>query len=76
MNQKEKAEELLELYYKKLNWTFGDYVYSKSDKGPKECALVCVDELISSHNKFDENTQSNTDDFYYYSLVKQELEKL
>jgi hypothetical protein len=41
-----------------------------------QCALVLVDELISSHNKFDEINQVNTDEYYYWREVKKELHKL
>lgn len=42
----------------------------------KQCALNTVDELISSHNKWDDNAQTNTEEYYYWSEVKQEIEKL
>ena len=68
MKAKEKAEELVGIYYKLLNYEFGDLVYSLRDKQPQQCALICVDEILNSH----------IDSVYeaYYLEVKQEIEKL
>lgn len=41
-----------------------------------QCTMILVEELISSHNKFDEITQTNTDEYYYWKEVKKELQKL
>ena len=41
-----------------------------------KCAMVLVDELVSSHNKFDEINQVNTEEYYYWREVKKELQKL
>ena len=68
MKAKEKAEELVGIYYKLLNYEFGDLVYSLRDKQPQQCALICVDEILNSH----------IDSVYetYYLEVKKEIEKL
>ena len=68
MTAKEKAEELVGIYYKLLNYEFGDLVYSLRDKQPQQCALICVDEILNSH----------IDSVYeaYYLDVKQEITKL
>lgn len=42
----------------------------------KECALIAVGNLISSHNKYDDYAQTNTEDYYYWQGVKEEIEKL
>lgn len=41
-----------------------------------QCATVLVNELIASHNKFDDNYQENTEEYYYWVEVKEELKKL
>jgi hypothetical protein len=46
MTPKEKAEELVDKYFKLLNYEFGDLVYSFKDKPPHKCALVAVDEIL------------------------------
>ena len=42
----------------------------------KAAMLIDVDELISSHNKWDDNAQTNTEEYYYWSEVKQEIQTL
>jgi hypothetical protein len=41
-----------------------------------QCATVLVNELIASHNKFDDSYQENTEEYYYWVEVKEELKKL
>ena len=64
MTPKEKAKELVETYY-----TFIDFneVYQPSSKSAKQCALICVDEVIASC--FHPNLE-------YWQEVKQEINKL
>jgi hypothetical protein len=47
MTPKEKAEELVDKYFKLLNYEFGDLVYSLKDKPPHKCALIAVDEIMN-----------------------------
>lgn len=42
----------------------------------KQCALKAVEMLISSHNKWDDNAQTNTEEYYYWQEVKEEIEKI
>ena len=68
MTPKGKACELYHKY-RTLEGKFGDKVLYNYDA--KQCALITVDELISSHS------QDTTDnEFYYWKEVKQEIEKL
>ena len=72
MTPKEKAEELVDKYFKLLNYEFGDLVYSLRDKQPHECASVAVDEILNNDNNL-MNTYSQND---YWLQVKQEIAKL
>ncbi len=64
MTAKEKAEELIRRFY------------SIGAIECKQCALIAVDQLISSHNKWDDYAQTNSEEYYYWKEVKQEIEKL
>lgn len=66
MTPKEKAEELVDRFYNEVRYM----------QRSKECALIAVDELISSHNKWDDYAQTNSEEYYYWKEVKQEIEKL
>ena len=68
MKAKEKAEELVGIYYKLLNYEFGDLVYSLRDKQPQQCALICVDEMLAFDLRFF--------DIVFLEEVKKEIEKL
>lgn len=69
MTPKEKAEELVNRYFKLLNYEFGDEVYSLRDKQPHKCALIAVDELI----KWDDACGGMSG---YLIEVKEEINKL
>jgi hypothetical protein len=69
MTSKEKAQYLFDIY---TNYV-GEY---NVNKHAKQCAIIAVDELISSHNKYDDNAQSNSEEYYFYSEVKKEIESL
>jgi len=63
MTPKEKAEELVGLYYE----VDGDSIYDGITWGmAKECALICVDEIQKVTNY----------EINYWEEVKQEIEKL
>lgn len=67
MTPREKAEELLLVYY-----NLGKDFYIPISFA-KQCALIAVDELIEQENKY------NNGSFYpsnYWQEVKQEIEKL
>jgi hypothetical protein len=80
MTPKEKAKELVDKYFKLLNYEFGDLVYSLSDKQPHQCALIVVDEIINTlnHDIRDLDVRGNIllDLIKYWREVKQEIEKL
>jgi len=70
MTPKEKAEEL---FYKMLSTDNVDDYSFVGSKVAKQCALICVDEIIealSFHN------WQNRNEIEYYEEVKQEIEKL
>jgi len=66
MTPKEKASELIVDFQLKCKTL--DY------QEAKQCALIAVDELISSHNKWDDYAQTNSEEYYYWQEVKQEIE--
>jgi hypothetical protein len=69
MNPKEKAEELIAKFriYATSRGEDDGYCESTRAKACKQCALLCVDELIKN---------ATWEDYSYYKEVKQELEKL
>jgi hypothetical protein len=71
LTPKEKAEQLVDRYFKLLNYEFGDLVYSLRDKQPKQCALIAVDEIIEFGNQ-----QGIREPMMYWQSVKQEINKL
>jgi hypothetical protein len=70
MTPKEKADELYCKYDSLFKAPF------KKHQNLKQCALIAVDELISSHNKWDDYAQTNSEEYYYWQEVKKEIEKL
>ena len=78
MTPKEKAEELINVYYPIVN---GGEQYNWVFKKSKECALIAVDEIINSNpykvsleGKF--LTEHIKYDINFWQEVKQEIEKL
>ncbi len=69
MTPKEKAQELVDKYFKLLNYEFGDLVYSLKDKPPHKCALIAVDEIIKELERCFIHNE-------YWKEVKQEIELL
>ena len=66
MTPKEKAKELVRLYYD----VDGDSIYDGITRGmAKECALICVDEIVK-------NTLQIPQVLDYWQEVKQEIKKL
>ena len=75
MTPKEKAEELVESFYKKIDYELTGS-YFKKRLIAKQCALIAVDEIIKSNPiafRIDNSIMSNKD---YWQEVKQEIEKL
>jgi hypothetical protein len=71
MNYKEKAEELIRKYY-----TFGirKEGQSLSWHESKQCALICVDEILETVKSVSSNEIEYDDN--YWQQVKTEIEKL
>ena len=77
MKSKEKAKELVDRYYD-LQYNIVEIVPDNIHQIVKQCALICVDEILLEHIWADPAEQS-----YYYmgcrkywQEVKQEIEKL
>ena len=76
MTPKEKAKEL---YYK-----YWDMLYELSDRvipteiseQAKQCALICVDEILKSLNNIEGQHSTLYEEEDYFKEVKQEIEKL
>lgn len=74
MSPKEKAEELLDKMTKQT-YEYQEYAganyttYEIGYQGGKKCALIAVDEILSLFVTVCEDTR-------YWTIVKQELEKL
>jgi len=66
MTPKEKAEELVENFY--CNIDFNE-CYQGSKISAKQCALICVDEVL-------DNRILNHNTWEYWQDVKQEINKL
>jgi hypothetical protein len=67
MTPKEKANKLVDLFtFTCREWDFED--------NSKKCALIAVDEILESHNKF--LSGNNTLIYKYYQEVKSEIERL
>ena len=66
---KEKAKELIDKFDVKYQYNFitGSIPVSMHDSVIKQCALICVDEIL---------TAIPLKSFYYWQEVKTEIEKL
>ncbi len=69
MTPKEKALELVNKYYNKIEHTISDEYAKVTKEITKECALIAIDELIA-----DEHLESG--DAPYWIEVKKEIESL
>lgn len=67
LTPKEKAKELVERFYWKITEN------SLSVRQAKQCALICVDELIEA---LEHNSWQNKDCINHYKEVKKEIEEL
>ncbi len=71
MTAKEKAKELVEKF--EYNGVFIDDI-RMNEEDAKQCALICIDEILESHYKVLVGVMPKTYD--YWTEVKQEIEKL
>jgi hypothetical protein len=91
MNPKEKAEELLRIFYNQMGmpldceWNDDCYNKFKDRNGlAKTCALIAVDEIIKSRPFSPQATENQTQGlcetvmypFKFWQEVKQEIKKL
>tara|TARA_R110000851_G_scaffold302743_1_gene460114 strand:+ start:80 stop:343 length:264 start_codon:yes stop_codon:yes gene_type:complete len=87
MTPKEKAKELVERFLSLDMYDYEDYVYWLEKENAKQCALICVDEILKANEKISlkglsETMQTNdilcqlTDNAMYWQEVKQEIIKL
>ena len=88
MTPKEKAKELVDKFRKiyietdidfetdeQKKWYLKDYE-SKINNPSKQCALICVDEVIKSLNNIEGQHSTIYEEEDFYKEVKQEIEKL
>ena len=76
MTPKEKAKELVEKYYALIDFS---EVYQPSSKSAKECALICVEEIISIPSvqaAYAQGYSNSKSTESYWREVKQEIKKL
>ena len=71
MTPKEKAKYLVDRFYTFIDF---DEVYQGSKKSSKQCALICVDEILKGMSN--QINQIDTIDTIYWLKVKQEINKL
>tara|TARA_R110000772_G_scaffold89748_3_gene185779 strand:+ start:167 stop:361 length:195 start_codon:yes stop_codon:yes gene_type:complete len=64
MNPKEKAKELFDRFLERRY----------TDEDAKECALICVDEILETLNNITPTTEETFES--YWREVKQEIENL
>ena len=83
MKAKEKAKELVDRFYKVLTkgYAGNDLAQIFADsmwyEEAKQCALICVDEIIESHETKKAFKKMYPIEFLeYWQEVKQEIEKL
>ena len=73
MTPREKALELVNNFY--LNG-IQDEEYSMEYDDGKECALICVDEILKENERINEGGSFPTPLTEYWQEVKQEINKL
>jgi hypothetical protein len=70
MTPKEKAEDLFEKYYNRIEHTLSEEYSPHEMFVVKECALIAVDEILNAVTVIADKR------YDYWKEVKQELEKL
>ena len=76
MTAKEKAEELVSKYYAFIDFS---EMYQGSSKSAKQCALICVDEILgipSIQAAYAQGYSNSKSIESYWQEVKQEINKL
>lgn len=75
MNPQEKAKELIEKFkkIKRVHYVTKGKPLPTSEA--KQCALICVEEIISSYEKTKEADRSLIPVYNYWKSVKEELTK-
>jgi hypothetical protein len=68
MLSKDKAKELVDKYH----LTIQEFIYTYSVATAKQCALICVDEIIKQDSTYD----PSANDVEYWQEVKNEINKL
>jgi hypothetical protein len=83
MTPKEKAIELVNKYYNKIEHTISDEYAEVTKEITKVCALIAVDEILKldNHNTYNYLTENKEHLIVqlannYWNEVKQEIEKL
>ena len=86
MEAKEKAKELVDKHYKLIDWDT-TAKYEVKIAVAKQCALICVDEILKSDpltpskyntkvSKGEAYKQSETEAYHFWQEVKNEINKL
>jgi hypothetical protein len=75
MTAKEKAKELESMHWHKLYEIQSRIIPTELAEQAKQCALICIDEIVSEH--LDEGINSYVQKrIDYWSEVKQEINRL
>ena len=74
MTTKEKAKELVDRMKLKVDVIDENNYTAENEYGAKQCALICVDEILKSHYKVLVGVMPKTYD--YWKEVKKQLNKL
>ena len=74
MTAKEKAKELVDKMKLKVNVIDINNYTAQNEYGAKQCALICVDEILESHYKVFVGVMPKVYD--YWQEVKQEINKI
>jgi len=78
MTPKEKAKELIDKMKLRFNIIDELNYDAKNEYGAKQCALICVDEILTS-NEYLFGQMDNDDSYYdgsYWQEVKEEIGNL
>jgi len=76
MTTKEKAKELVEKFRFYLGNSNDGEEFYVDDLDAKQCALICVDEILKSLNNIEGQHSTLYEEEDYFKEVKQEIEKL
>ena len=76
MTPKEKAKELCYKYWDMLYELSERVITTEISEQAKQCALICVDEILKSLNNIEGQHSTLYEEEDYFKEVKQEIEKL